>query len=108
MAAVSDPVAAGLVASLARPEANVTGLSTLAPQLSTKRLEILKDALPKLARVGFLRQPEASTAIDRQLKELRPAAQALKIKLDEIETPFDAKSLDGAFQTAKQKRVEAV
>ena len=50
-----DPVGAGLVASLARPGGNVTGLSSLAVELATKRLEILKDAVPKLARVGVLR-----------------------------------------------------
>ena len=59
MAAGSDPVAAGLIASLARPGGNVTGLSGLASELNTKRLEILKDAVPKLVRVGLLRQPEA-------------------------------------------------
>ena len=51
----ADPVGAGLVASLARPGGNVTGLSSLGPELNTKRLEILKDAVPKLARVGLLR-----------------------------------------------------
>ena len=55
MASASDPVGAGLVASLARPGGNVTGLSSLASELNTKRLEILKDAVPKLARVGLLR-----------------------------------------------------
>ena len=58
MASAADPVGAGLVASLARPGGNVTGLSSLAPELNTKRLEILKDAVPKLARVGLLRPPE--------------------------------------------------
>jgi ABC-type uncharacterized transport system substrate-binding protein len=65
MANVGDPVAAGLVASLARPGGNVTGLSALATELNTKRLEILKDAVPKLARVGLL-QPSGAT--DFQLK----------------------------------------
>jgi putative ABC transport system substrate-binding protein len=55
MATASDPVGAGLVASLARPGGNVTGNASLSPELGTKRLEILKDAVPKLARVGFLR-----------------------------------------------------
>jgi ABC-type uncharacterized transport system substrate-binding protein len=81
---VSDPVALGLVASLARPGGNVTGNSSLAPELNTKRLEILKDAVPKLARVGVLRQP--GSGVEIQLKELRPAALALKLKLEEIET----------------------
>ena len=95
----------GLVASLARPGGNVTGLSTLADELNTKRLEILKDAVPKLARVGLLRLSGRS---DRQLKELRPAALALKLKLEEIETQPDAKGLESAFQTAKQKQVGAI
>ena len=55
MTNAGDPVGAGLVASLARPGGNVTGLSSLASELNTKRLEILKDAVPKLARVGLLR-----------------------------------------------------
>ena len=55
MTNAGDPVGAGLVASLARPGGNVTGLSSLSPELNTKRLEILKDAVPKLARVGLLR-----------------------------------------------------
>src|SRR5262245_33403418 len=99
IANASDPVGAGLVASLAQPGGNVTGLSGLAVELNTKRLEILKDAIPKLTRVGFLRQPEAAIGIDLQLKELRPAAQALNLKLEEIETPADAKGFESAFQT---------
>jgi putative ABC transport system substrate-binding protein len=98
-----DPVRQGLVASLARPGGNVTGLSGLGPELNTKRLEILKDAVPKLSRVGFLRGP---TGV--QWKEIRPAAAALKVKLEEIETQPDPKGLEGAFQTAKQKQVGAI
>ena len=86
MANVGDPVGAGLVASLARPGGNVTGFSSLSPDLNTKRLEVLKDAVPKLARVGILRSSGASMAVDLQLKELRPAAMALKLKLEEIKT----------------------
>ena len=59
MTNAGDPVGAGLVASLARPGGNVTGISNLAPELNSKRLEVLKDAVPKLARVGFLRTPGA-------------------------------------------------
>src|SRR3990170_5921060 len=81
MVAPAEPVGAGLVASLARPGGNVTGFSSLAPELNSKRLEILKDAVPKLARVGFLMGPAGSAAVDLQLKELRPAAVALKLKL---------------------------
>jgi ABC-type uncharacterized transport system substrate-binding protein len=108
MTTSSDPVAQGLVASLARPGGNVTGLASLATELNTKRLEILKDAVPKLARVGVLRLPGANIAGDLQLKELRPAARALKLKLEEIETQPDPKGLESAFQIAKQKQVGAI
>jgi putative ABC transport system substrate-binding protein len=109
MASAGNPVAVGLVANLARPGGNVTGLSTLNPELNTKRLEILKDAVPKLVRVGFLWAPAGSPAsTDLPLKELRAAAQALKLKLEEIDTQPDAKGLTSAFQTAKQKQVGAI
>ena len=107
MTNVGDPVGAGLVASLARPGGNVTGISSLSPELNTKRLEILKDAVPKLARVGLLRR-QISLTTDIQLKEIRPAALALKLKLEEIETQPDAKGLESAFQNAKQKQVNAI
>jgi len=110
MVNVGDPVGAGLVASLARPGGNVTGLSTLNPELNGKRLEILRDAVPKLARVGLLWPPSGSGALgaDLQLKELRPAAVALKLKLEEVETQPDPKGLESAFQTAKQKQLGAI
>ena len=105
----SDPVGTGLVASLARPGGNVTGMSGLSVDLNTKRLEVLKDAVPKLARVGLLRMRSAvGVAEERQLKELRPAAAALKLKLEEIKTNLDPKSLESAFQSAKQKQVGAI
>jgi len=104
MTSAPDPVAAGLVASLARPGGNVTGLSSLSPELNTKRLEILKDVVPKLARVGLL----LGSATTSQLKELRDAAPALKLKLEEIETQADAKGLESAFQIARQKQVDAI
>src|SRR5262249_3491810 len=103
-----DPVGEGLVASLARPGGNVTGLATLAPELITKRLEILKDAVSNLARVGLLRNPRTSTTLELQLKELRAAAMALKLKLEEIETQIEAKGFDSAFQTEREKQVGAV
>jgi len=108
MANVGDPVGAGLVASLERPGGNITGLSSLSPELNTKRLEILKETLPKLAHVGLLTLAGANIATDLQLKELRTAALGLKLKLEEIEIQGDAKSLETAFQTAKQKQVSAI
>jgi putative ABC transport system substrate-binding protein len=105
---VGDPVGAGLVASLAQPGGNITGLAGLSPELNTKRLEILKDVIPRLTRVGLLRPPGDTISSDLQLKELRPAAVALKLKLEEIGTQADSKSLETAFQTAKQKQVGAI
>jgi ABC-type uncharacterized transport system substrate-binding protein len=108
MASVADPVGTGLVASLGRPGGNVTGFSNLATELNTKRLEILKDAVPKLVRVGYLWSPGAGITLELQLKELRIAALALTLKLEEIETQIDSKGLENAFQTAKQKQVGAL
>ena len=108
MTSVTDPVGAGLIASLARPGGNVTGNASLAPELNTKRLEVLKDAVPKLSRVGLLRLSGDSIGQDLQLKDLRPAALALKVQLEEIDAQPDAKGLESAFQTAKQKQVNAI
>jgi putative ABC transport system substrate-binding protein len=109
MANAGDPVGEGLVASLARPGGNVTGFTSLTFELATKRLEILKDAVPKLARVGLLRGRGGGTiSSDVQMKYLRPAAVALNLKLEEIETQFDPKGLESVFQTAKQKQVGAI
>jgi putative ABC transport system substrate-binding protein len=104
----TDPVGAGLVASLARPGGNVTGVSGLGVELNTKRLEVLKDAVPKLARVGLPRPPSIAIARDLQMKELRAAAVALKLELEEIEARPEAKGLEGFFRTAKQKQVNAI
>jgi putative tryptophan/tyrosine transport system substrate-binding protein len=109
IANAGDPVGEGLVASLARPGGNVTGFSSMSFELATKRLEILKDAVPKLARVGLLRLPGGGgISIDLQLKELGAAALALKLKLEEIRTQPDPEGLESAFQTAKQKQVGAI
>ena len=113
MANAGDPVGEGLVASLARPGGNVTGFSSMSFELATKRLEILKDTVPKLARVGLLRlagdgRGGVSISTDLQLKEVRAAALALKLKLEEITTQPDPKGLESAFQTAKQKQVGAI
>src|SRR5215813_14181646 len=105
---VSNPIGSGLVASLAQPGGNVTGLSSLSTELNTKRLEILNDAVLKLVRVGLLWPSGGGMGQDLQRKELRPAAAALKLKLEEIETQLDPKGLESAFQTANQKQVKAI
>jgi ABC-type uncharacterized transport system substrate-binding protein len=99
-----NPVAAGLIASLARPGGNVTGLASLSAELNTKRLEILKDVVPKLARVGLLRLPGGFIGQDLQLKDLMPAAVALKLKLEEIDAQADAIGLESAFKPQSRNR----
>jgi len=81
MAQDADPVGNGFVASLARPGGNITGLSTLAPELSGKKLEILKEVVPTLSRVAVF---ETSTYRDTTSKEIELAAQALKIKAHRV------------------------
>jgi len=108
MTNATDPVALGLVASLARPGGNVTGFTAQSVDLNTKRLEVLKDAVPKLLRVGLLSMRVISTTADLQQKELRVAALALKLKLEEIETQLDAQGLESVFQLAKQKQVGGI
>ena len=108
MTNATDPVALGLVASLARPGGNVTGFTAQSVDLNTKRLEVLKDAVPKLLRVGLLSMRVISTTGDLQQKELRVAALALKLKLEEIETQLDAQGLESVFQLAKQKQVGGI
>ena len=71
MTSSPDPVGEGLVASLARPGGNVTGLASLGPELNTKRLEILKDAVPRLDRVGILRQRGSKHQTSEQRSGLR-------------------------------------
>jgi putative tryptophan/tyrosine transport system substrate-binding protein len=95
MGNVADPVSVGLVASLARPGGNITGLTTLAPDLDDKRLELLKEILPKVARVAFVWDP-TNSAMRNRFKEVQGAAQALEIALQplevrnskELETPW--------------------
>src|SRR5215510_13880051 len=106
----ADPVGAGLVASLARPGGNVTGMSGLTVELNTKRLEVLKDGVPRLMLVGIPRVTSSVAAVsdELQMKELRVAAVALKLKLEQINTKLDSKALEGAFQSLKQKQVGAI
>jgi putative ABC transport system substrate-binding protein len=109
IASGGDPVSSGLIASLARPGGNITGNSSLNPELNTKRLEVLKDAVPNLVRVGFLfATPGRQGFQQTELENLRAAAQVLKLKLEEITFERDAKGLENVFQTAKQKQVGGI
>ena len=106
MAADSDPVASGFVASLARPGGNITGLSTLAPELSGKQLELLKEIVPKLSRVAVL-GTSTRPGTGQALKEVELAAGALKVKLQYLDV-LDPKDIETAFRAASKGRAEAV
>jgi ABC-type uncharacterized transport system substrate-binding protein len=103
-----DPVGAGIIKSLARPGGNITGVSTLSPELITKRLELLKDVVSKLTRLGVLTMGERGyVGTERQIKELEPAAQSLRVKLLYLEGK-DEKGLEKAFETAVRERADAI
>ena len=103
MGASNDPVGAGLVASLARPGGNVTGVTIISPELSRKRLELLKEVVPRASRIAVLLNPGfPGTAAD--LRELRSAARSLDLALQEIEVRSPA-GLDAAFAAARADAV---
>ncbi len=96
----------GFVASLARPGGNITGLSTLAPEISGKRLELLKEIVPKLSRVAVLgTSTEPGNA--QLLKEMELAARALKVKLQYLDV-LSSKDIETAFRAASKGRADAV
>ena len=104
MASDPDPVGNGFVDSLAHPGGNITGLSTLAPELSGKRLEILKEVVPRLSRVAFFRtstQPGSAQI----LREVDLAAKALKVQLQYLDV-LDPKDIENAFRAATKGRAE--
>ena len=106
MTLVSDPVEDGLVASLARPGRNVTGLSLMHPELSAKRIALLKEVVPKLSRVAVLWSP--STASYRKvLGETQTAAHALGLQLRAVEVR-DPTDFDSAFSAIARERAGAL
>jgi putative tryptophan/tyrosine transport system substrate-binding protein len=103
MVASFDPVETGLVDSLARPGGNITGVARLTHELSGKRLELFKEAVPRISRVGIL----AATG-SPSLREYEPAARALKISLESLEVNGPNPDLEGVFQAAAKVRVNAL
>ena len=106
MAQDSDPVGNGFVASLARPGGNITGLSTLAPELSGKQLELLKEIVPKLSRVAVF-GTSTSPGNAQMLKEIELAAEAFGVKLQYLDV-LDPKDIETAFRAASKGRADAV
>ena len=103
-----DPVAAGLVESLARPGGNATGLTRLTRELSGKRLEILKEVVPSILRVGVLWVRPTALGTGTSFKNYEAAADALKIQLLSLQVRRPNPDLEGAFQTAVKERVTAL
>jgi ABC-type uncharacterized transport system substrate-binding protein len=102
-----DPVAAGLVDSLAHPGGNVTGLTTLTRDLSGKRLELLMEAVPGVRRVGVLWDADSSAAAIG-LKEYEAAARAMKVQLQSLEVRGLSLDLERAFQAATKRHADAL
>jgi putative tryptophan/tyrosine transport system substrate-binding protein len=102
--AVADPVRQGLVSSLARPGGNITGLSILNPELDGKRLELLKETVPKITKVAYLRDPGS---LEFGLAAMREAARALGLQLQSLEVR-SAKDFDGAFEAVLKERAQAL
>jgi len=107
MAVVGDPVGIGLVASLARPGANLTGLSILAPELSGKRLELLKEVVPKLSRVAAMLNP-TNPVYRPELQETHDAARSLGLQIQPIVEVSDSNTLQEGFTTLGHDRVRAL
>ncbi len=100
----ADPVRQGFVASLARPGGNATGITLLLDELASKRLELLKQAAPRVSRVGFLWNPDHA---DNELPEAERAAASLGVELKPLTVRGPA-DFDGAFMAATQARIDAL
>jgi putative ABC transport system substrate-binding protein len=105
-AQVNDPVGSGLVASLARPGGNLTGLSTLVPEISGKRLEILKEVVPKLTRVAVFGDSTAP-GNSQSIKETELAARPFKLQI-EYHDVADSKQIEPSFRESVRERSDAI
>jgi putative tryptophan/tyrosine transport system substrate-binding protein len=106
MVAVGDPVATGLVASLARPGGNITGLTSTAEETEGKRLELLREVIPKLSHVAVFWNPENPILLV-QLKEIRGAAQLLGIRVQVLEVRIPGE-LEETFKAIVRERPAAL
>src|SRR5215470_4205226 len=107
MALVGDPLAAGIVASLARPGGNITGQSFFSPELVAKRIELVKELLPQMTRVAALVNPDNPSSIGPEVRAMETAAESLKLKLQQIAVrgPHEFES---AFERIEQGHADAV
>src|SRR5262249_37913023 len=107
MALVGDPVAAGIVASLARPGGNITGQSFFAPELAAKRIELLKDLMPRMARIAVLLNPGNPAGMGAELQAMETAAESLKVELLQV-LVRDPNEFERAFESMQQASAAAV
>ena len=107
MANVADPVGGGLVASLARPGGNITGLSTMGQDLSGKRLELIREVVPRLRRIGVLWHQDSPSSVTA-FKELKAAAQSLGVDVRSLGVRPPVPEIDKAFGTASNWRADAL
>ena len=106
MSVVIDPLGSGLVASLARPGGNVTGISLMTPDLVGKQLEVLKEVVPKVSRVALLWNPD-NPGSAAQLREAEAAARALGVRLQTLEAR-NPQEIDSAFAAMTRERAAAL
>jgi putative ABC transport system substrate-binding protein len=106
MAQDTDPVGNGFVASLARPGGNITGLSTLSPELSGKRLELLKEIVPRLSRVAVIGN-STNPGNTQSLREVELAAAAFGVQLQPLDV-LDPRDIETAFRTATKGHADSV
>jgi putative tryptophan/tyrosine transport system substrate-binding protein len=109
VAVMGDPVGDGLVASLARPAGNITGMTFLGPELATKRLELLKQALPTMSRVAALWHPAAygKSTMSQMLSAIEAGAGTLAVELQLVDVQ-GAGEFDRAFATMARERADAL
>jgi putative ABC transport system substrate-binding protein len=108
MVTTADPVTAGLIDSLARPGGNITGLSRLNRDLRGKRLELLKEVVPRISRVGVLWDTSSAPELATAFKDYETAARALKIPIQSLKVRSSNPDLEGAFRDAAKGRVSAL
>jgi len=108
MVSATDPVAAGFVETLARPGGNITGVVRLTRELSGKRLELLKEAAPRISRVGVLWDGNAAPGPAIASKEYEAAARSLKLEFQSLEVRGPDADVDRAFQAAAKGRANAL
>jgi len=108
MAGAADPVGQGIIASLARPGGNITGLANLAEDLGGKRLEILKEAIPRASLVAVFMGSERGRGVELQAKLMKTAAPALGLKLEMFGVTGEPQRLENAFQTVARNGFHAL